>query len=359
MLKKLDQYIITRFLGTFFFILALLMAVSIIFDISEKIDNFLSNETPLQEIVFKYYVNFVFHYANMFSSLLIFISVVLFTSKMAQRSEIIAVLAAGVSFKRFLRPFFISATLLTALALLFNHIILPPANKNRIEFEEFYFHGGFNRLVKNLHSEVEPGKIVYIESLANHDRVAYKFSMEEWKDGKLVYKLMTDRAIYDTATTQWRLYNFYERTYDGLDEKVVRGTHKDTTYGFSVEDFTEKVELSASMNSFRLQEAIDRELEKGSEKVTFFQVEMHQRTAYPMATYILTLLGVSLASRKSRGGTGLHIATGLIIAVIYIFFMRVSTVAALNAGFNPFWSVWTPNAFFALIAFWVYLKAPK
>ncbi len=335
------------------------MAVSIIFDISEKIDNFISNDTPLDEIVFKYYVNFVFHYSNMFSSLLIFISVVLFTSKMAQRSEIIAILAAGVSFKRFLRPFFISATLLTALALIFNHIILPPANRNRIEFEEHYFHGGFNRLVKNLHAEVEPGKIVYMQSLASHDNVAYKFSMEQWEEGKLVYKLVSDRAIYDTATTKWRLYNFYERTYNGLEETVVRTSRKDTTYGFSVSDFTEKVELTASMNSFQLMDAIERETEKGSDKVTYFQIEMHQRTAYPIATYILTLLGVSLASRKVRGGTGLHIAIGLIIAVIYIFLMRVTTVAASNAGVNPLLSVWLPNIFFALIGVWVYLKSPK
>lgn len=359
MRKKIDLYIIKKFLGTFFFILALLMAISVIFDISEKIDDFIESDAPLSKIIFQYYVNFIVYYSNLFASLLIFIAVILFTSRMSQLTEIVAILSAGVSFNRMLRPFMVSATILASISLIFNHFVVPFSNKTLNNFKYTYLDTRDNYQVHNLHREIEKGTIVFVESVAPSERIAFKFSMEKWKAGKLTYKLISDRAVYDSVNNKWTLHNYYERYMGKGNDKLNKGFMKDTTLKVTLGDFALDVSSIVEMNSIELMKYIDKERQKGSDRVPFYEVELHQRTSLPMATYILTLMAVSIASRKARGGIGLHIASGITIALLYIFFMKVTVVGATHAGLNPILAVWLPNIVFGLAAFLVYRKAPK
>jgi len=356
----LDRYIIGKFLGTFFFILAVIMAISVIFDLSEKIDDFIDNDVTAKEVIVDYYLNFILYYGNLFSALLIFIAVILFTSKMAQQTEIIAIIAGGVSFNRLLRPYFISATILVVAALLLNHFLIPAANKGRINFERQYFWRPFSINDRNLHREVEKGTIVYFDSYNSSLNTAYKFSIEKWDGDTLSYKLLSDRANYHADSSVWSILNYYERiNLPGGKQLVRKGLNKDTVLNVKPSDFNERVEIASTMSTPRLIKQIEIERQKGNDQVTFYEIELHQRTSYPIATYVLTLIGVSIASRKVRGGIGLHIAIGLVLVIVYIFFMKVCTVAATNAGIDPFTSVWIPNLIFAGIAAGLYSKAQK
>lgn len=359
MRKKIDLYIIRKFLGTFFFILALLMAVSVIFDISEKIDDFLESDAPVKGIIINYYLNFIVYYSNLFSSLLVFISVILFTSRMAQQTEIVAILSSGVSFNRMLRPFMVSAFILTVMSLIFNHFIVPYSNKTLNDFKYTYLSTRDEYKVHNLRREFQKGSIVYVESVAPQEKIAFKFSMERWKDGKLTYKLVSDRANYDTVRNKWTIHNYYERIIGEKQDVVNKGFMKDTTLQLSMHDFALDLTSVVEMNSIDLYNYIKSERQKGSDKVNYYEVEFHQRTSLPLATFLLTLLGASIASRKVRGGIGMHIAVGLILALLYIFFMRVTVVSATHSGFDPLIAVWLPNVIFGFLAFYVYLRAPK
>ncbi len=359
MRKKIDRYIIGKFLGTFFFILALLMAISVIFDISEKIDDFIDGEAPLKGIIFNYYVNFIVYYGNLFSSLLVFLSVILFTSRMASLTEIVAILSSGVSFNRMLRPFMVAATILTVISLVFCHFVVPYSNKtlNEFKYEYLAFRDDFK--VTNLHREYEKGSFVYVESVAPAEHIAFKMALEKWKNGRLVYKMISDRGVYDSVTTKWTLHNYYERIIGDSGDVIKKGFMKDTTLSFGLNEFKLDVTSVVEMNSFELYDYIKSERQKGSDKIPFYEVEFHQRTALPLATYLLTLLGASIAARKVRGGIGMHIALGITLALMYIFFMKVTVVGATHAGFNPLLAVWLPNIVFGTLAFYVYLRAPK
>lgn len=359
MFTKIDRYLVKKFLGTFFFILALLMLIAAIFDVSEKIDDFIENEAPLRAILFDYYVNFFIHYGNLFSPLLIFISVIWFTGKIAYQTEIIAILSSGVSFKRFLWPYFLSATFLVVASLYLNHFQLPRANKERLQFEEDYIRNRFQITDKNIHREIEPGTIIYFESFNYQQQFGYQFSLEKWTEGKLTYKLLADKATMD-STNHWTINNYFIRTYDNNNNEHLRaGRRMDTIIPFTPADLGARVTVASALTTPELNEFIEREKLKGSDQVPFYELEKHQRTSMPFATYILTLIGVSIASRKVRGGIGLHIALGFTIAIIYIFFMKISSVAATNSGLNPFIAVWIPNFLFLFLTAYIYRKAPK
>lgn len=359
-MKKLDLYIIKRFLGTFFFMLALIMSIAIVFDVSEQLERFIKYDAPVSQIILKYYVNFVFYFGNLFSSLLIFLSVLLFTSQLAQRSEIIAIFAGGISFRRLLRPYFIAATILVAISLYFTHYQLPIANRVRIQFEEEYMNKKFRIKSDNLHREIEKNTLAYFETFSTINNIGYKFSLEKWNDeGRLEYKMLADRAKYDAGTGEWEIQGYRVREFTENGEKVSKGVKLDTLLNMQPSDFGVKLNIASTMGYQELTKFIEEERKKGSDQTVFFEIEKHQRTSFPFATYILTVIAVSLAGRRTRGGIGVHMASGVFIAVVYIFAMKVTTVAATNAGLNPMLAVWLPNIFFAGIAAFVFKKAQK
>ena len=337
-----------------------IMAISIVFDVSEQIDDFIDGEAPLYDIVVRYYLNFVVYYSNLFAFLLIFIAVILFTSKMAQRSEIIAILASGVSFRRMLRPYFIGGLILALLSLFANHFLVPPANRSIHDFFVDYMWRDYRIDDKNIHIETSPGEIVFAESVNLEYLAAYQFSIENWEEGKLKKKIVSDRVIFNADDSTWALKNYFIRHFnDDGTERIERAYNKDTTLNVLPSDFGERLQIVATLDYFELEEYIAKETLKGSNKLPFLLLEKHRRTSTPFATFILIIIGVSLSSRKTRGGTGMHIALGLLSAVAYIFLMRITEVAATNAGVDPLLSVWIPNIAFGIYAFILYRKAPK
>ncbi len=360
MLKILDRYIIKRFLLTFFFILGLIMLIAMIFDISEQIDDFIKREAPLGAIIFKYYVNFVIFYGNLFSPLLTFLSVIFFTAQLANRTEIVAILSSGVSFRRLMRPYFISATILATMSFFLNNYLVPEANKQRIDFENQYMRGFRTNQDKNIHKQIRPGIMIYFDKFNTKRKIGYQFSLEAWDEGELESKIFAKYIRWDTVNEIWQLENFYIRKYleDGT-EHIRKGSKLDTALAFLPSEFQARIEDIQMLDVNELDDFIAEERLKGSSNITFYLIEKHSRNALPLSTYILTVIGVAMSSRKVRGGIGAHIAAGLALAVTYILAMKVSTVYATNAGLDPLIAVWIPNFLYGALAAYLYWKAPK
>lgn len=361
MITKIDWYIIKKFLGTYVFMLVLVMSISVVFDISEKIEDFISRKVPLESILFDYYINFILYYSNLFSALFIFLAVLLFTSRMAKNTEIVPILSSGVSFKRFLRPYFIAATVLTVFSLVMNHFIIPPANQTRLRFEKAYTNSAY--VVKDLYRETEKGTIIFFKYYNSQQGFLNDFwlTRRNVETGRVEKIIHAEQAFGDSLSKNWRLERYFVREFkqDNIEHKYNQGVRLDTLMNFNINDFTTKAEVASAMSYFELKDFIEREREKGSKEVPFYEMEMHQRTSYPIATYILTLIGVSISSRKSRDGYGRPIVYGVALILFYMFAMKVTTVAALNVGFNPILAVWLPNIIFAAVAYLIYRKAPK
>lgn len=356
-LTKLDRFIIGKFLGTFVFMLILLMSISIVFDISEKLNEFIANGAPWDEIIFVYYSNFFLYYGTQFSYLLNFISVIWFTSKMAGNTEIVPILSAGVSFKRFLRPYFISSAVLVVVTIFTYNFVLPASNRARIEFEEVYYRDQNNR--KDVRMRVSANELLYFYHYNGGTKVISNFSLEGWQGDSLSYTLYADQATGDSTSNQWHFDDISLRYFGDFNDKIVFKKSLDTTLNFGVNDLVFRSNIIEAMNYSELNEFIADQQEAGSDQIPIYLIEKHKRWASPFAIFILTLIGASVSSKKTRGGLGINIALGLGICVLYIFAMQITTVAALNVGFTPLLAVWLPNIIFSFIAYYLYVKAPK
>lgn len=356
-MKILDWYIIKKFLGTYFYAIGLIICIVIVFDVSEKIDDFIEKQAPLKAIIFDYYLNFIPYFTNLFGALFTFIAVIFFTSKMATNSEIIAILSSGVSFRRLLFPYFISTVFIAILSYTLINFIIPPANRVRLDFEETYIRTAFRNKEKNIHRQIQPGKFIYMESYNNFYDIGYKFSMEHFEDGILKSKLISSYIKWDTSINKWQIHKYMIRDFNGLEEKITYGKIIDTTLSIRPKDFSQRLSVIETMNMFRLNEYIEEQKMHGVDNVESLLIEKYRRFAFPFSTFILALIGVSLSSRKRRGGIGINIGIGLIFAFSYIMFMQVSTVMSVNSGMNPLLSVWMPNITYAFIAFFLYRKA--
>jgi len=363
MLRTLDSYIIRKFLGMFAFMIIMFVVIAVVFDISEKIDDFLKSNATVLEIAVRYYLNFCLYYGNLLSALLIFITVILVTGTMAQKSEIIAILASGVSFGRMLRPFMMAAGLLFVISMVFSHWLIPMANRERLAFEEEHVRFAFKFEGENLHREISPGTIAYFNSIALHKNAGYRFSLEEWDSrGRLRKKTIASKAecLNETPEPLWQLSNVVIRTIDAKGkETVTQHTQLDTIIQMRFSDFGQRLANSSAMTYTELRDHIAIETEKGSDQVVYFELEHHGRTANAFSIFVLTLIGVSIAARKVRGGMGLHIAIGLLIGLIYIFVQKVSTVSATNAGIAALPACWIPNLVFLAVGLFIYFRAPK
>ena len=349
MFSIIDRYIIRKFLSTFFFMLSIIMMFSIVFDVSEKLGDFIANKAPLSEIIFVYYLNFVILYGNMFTSMIVFISVIWFTTKMAKDTEIIPIWFSGKPISRYLRPYFISATILMLFSLLVNHFIVPNANKERLSFEEKYYRDIM--IVEDYHAEYPGNQSVFFSNFNNRDKRINDFTFQQWgEDQKPKCFIKCRYALNEPGSNKWQLRDLYIKDFskDHIDIRHLKTL--DTTFNFTISEMAHRENTAETMSFNELRTFIKREKEKGSSLVPMYEIELHQRTSYPFAAYILTLIGVSVASQKRRGGVGVNIAIGLGIVFVYIFAMKMLTVATLNLGFPALISVWTPNVFFALTA---------
>jgi lipopolysaccharide export system permease protein len=374
MLKILDKYILKRFIGTFFFSISLMLCIFIVFDISEKLQTFVADKIPLKEIVFDHYLNFIPYYGNLFSPLFTFIAVILFTSKMASKTEFVAILSSGTSFRRILRPYMIGAALITIMSLILNHFVIPKSNRVRIGFEDKYINNGYNTEERNIHRQLSPGTSLYMADYDNFSNTAHNISIEKIANNKQISMLKAESMKWDSIAGSWYLTNVFEReliystidsTKAGMPKHVYKETHRFTPsktikIDFSPKDmvrFQSKIEV---LPYFELKEFIAKEKLKGSSRIEFFEVEMYKRTAFPFATFILTIIGVSISSRKIRGGVGLHIALGLALSCVYILFMHISTTFATSGTFDhALLAVWIPNIIFSFVAFYLYKNAQQ
>ena len=359
-LKKIDIYIIKRFLGTYFGAIFLIIMIAVIFDFSEKIDDFLETHAPFKNIIVDYYLNFIPYFAVLFAPLFTFIAVIFFTSRMAYNTEIIAILSSGVSFRRLLYPYFISATFIMMFNLLLGNYIIPNANHTRFVFEDKYYHKtvkGFSE--RNVHKQIEPGIFVYLESFNTRNNYGRRFSIEKFVDGKLVSKLLSQEIRWDTARRIWEIKNYYIRDYIDGKQVITEGNVLDTVINLDPAEFRMRDNVVEAMSLKKLNEFIDNQRMQGSAKVKQLLVERNKRFSFPFSTYILTLIGVSVSSRKVRGGIGMHIGIGLLVSFSYILFLQFSAQYAISGTLTPFIATWLPNFIFAFIALYLYKLAPK
>ncbi len=358
MLSILDKYIIKKFLSTFFFMLGVIMLLAVVFDVSERLSEFIDNEAPLSEILGKYYVNFILYFGNMFSSMIVFLSVIWFTAKMAQETEIIPILNSGKPFNRFLRPYFISATFLLLISLLLNHLVLPLSNKNRLGFEEDYYRNAMH--VSDYYAEFPGNQIVYFKSFSAIDSLIKDFVVEKWTPEKEMVSFIKARSAKNIhGTNKWVLTDVFERHCGQEGDSIEMHKLLNKTFDFKITDVATRENAVEAMTYSELTEFIKKESDKGSALIPNYKIELYQRTSLPFATYVLTVIGVAVASRKKRGGIGVNIAIGLGFVFIYIFAMKVMAVTALNVGFPPMIAVWVPNILFAGVAYVLYRKAMR
>ena len=359
-MKKIDLYIYKKFIGTFFFAITMLVLIVIIFDVSENIDSFLKNNAPWQRVVVDYYLMSVPYYINLFIHLFAFISVVFFTSKMAARTEVIAILSSGVSFWRFLYPYMLAALTIAVMSLYFGNFLIPKTNEIRRQFKDEYMERLSESAGRNVHVQIGKEEFVYVESFNFYKQYGYKFSWEKYDGTELKYKVLSDIIYHDTvADNSWRIDPYAVRTIEGEEEHLLQGRNLDTILNLYPKDLYKMKEDFEEMDFFELRDQIQGMREKGSEGVKEYEVEMHRRMAAPAAIIILTLIGAALSSRKVRGGIGMHLGIGITIAFAYILFMQISKSYAISGDLSPFMAVWIPNFIFAALGVYLLAKAPK
>lgn len=357
-MKKLDWYIIKKFLGTFFFSIVLILSIAIVFDLTEKMDTFYDPQVPLREIIFDYYFNFIPYYMNMFSPLFIFISVIFFTSKLAGNSEIIAILASGVSFRRLMWPYFFSALLLFGLSFWLGGYIIPPASGKMLAFQDKYIQKFKSENARNIQMEVEPGTILYIESFQMRTRSGYRASLEHFEGKTLTTRITADRIKHDSAYN-WHLEKYIRRDFEGMREEVSKGARLDTVIPMLPEELFITAEEAQQMTNPELWRYIQKQRQRGTGNLQAFETEWWKRFASPVGAFVMTLLGVSLSSRKVRGGMGKNLGVGLTLSALYILFSTVSTTFSVSGVMSPFMSVWLPDFLFLAIGIFLYTRTPK
>ncbi len=357
-MKRLDWYIIGKFLGTFFLSIVLILSIAVVFDLTEKLDNFYENQVPLREIVFDYYLNFLPYYLDMFSQLFIFISVIFFTSKMAGNSEIIAILAAGVSYERFLRPYLLTATFLFAFSFGLGGWLIPRASERMLNFTDKYVEKFTRENARNVQMVVGEGTVLYIESFQIRTRVGYRVSLEHF-DGKTLTQRITADRIRHLEDYNWRLETFTDRRFDGMRETLIQGASMDTVIPILPEEMFITAEQAQQMTNTELYRYIQKQRERGAGNVKAFETEWYSRFAGPLGAFIMTLLGVTLSSKKVRGGMGKNLGIGVTLTALYILFSTVSTTFSVSGVMSPFMSVWLPNIIFLIIALMLYLRVRR
>lgn len=361
-LPRLDRYIIGKFIGTYIYSILLIISISIVFDFNENLAKFSENHAPWKAIIFDYYANFIPYYANLFSPLFVFIAVIFFTSKLAGNSEIIAMLASGTSFRRLLRPYMLSAALIALTTFLLGAYVIPHSNVVRYNFETAYKHRKRITTASNIQMQVGPGIIAYMQQYDDQSRRGYGFSLDHFENKKLVSHLTASMIQYDTISDDrfhWKAINYKIRTLKGLREHIKTGAELDTMIMMEPMDLVYSKGQQETFTSPELLNYISKQQERGSQNVVQYEVEYHKRIATSFASFILTLIGVSLSARKRKGGMGMALGIGLALSFSYILLQTVSSAFAINAGMPAMLAAWIPNIIYVFIAYFCYRQAPN
>ena len=361
-LGKIDFYIIKKFLGTYFFSIALIMAIATIFDFNERIDKFTSSHATWHEIIFDYYLNFIPYLANLFSALFVFISVIFFTTKLADNSEIIAMRSTGMGFNRLLRPYMVSAGVIALLSFVLGAFVIPHGNVERLNFDQQYIHKKKVTTAEKVQLQVDTGVVAYIQHFDNDTKTGFNFSLDKFSDKKLVSHLTASSIQYDTLAQKrykWKIRDYEVRELHGLREKIYKGAETDSIIMMEPSDFMYSRNQQETLTSPELYEFIEKQKMRGAANLSMFEVEFYKRFASPFEAFILTVIGVSLSCQKRKGGMGLSLGIGLALSFSYIMFETVSSTFAVKAYMPPLVAAWIPNILFSIIAFILYRRAPK
>jgi lipopolysaccharide export system permease protein len=358
--KLIDSYIIKKFLGTFFFCLLLILTIAVVFDFAEKIDNFMEKQAPVKAIILDYYLNFIPYFAMLFAPLFVFISVIFFTSKMAVSTEIIAILNSGMSFRRMMWPYFLSAFIIATFTFVLTNFVIPKSNLIRMDFEDKYYHSSTKRItIENTHRQVFKNVLVYMGTFNPLSQRGQNFTIEKIDSGKLISKLSAASVKYDTALHKWSALNYYIREIKGNKEVITKGKQIDTTLNINPEDFSRDPSYVGTMTSHELDNYIKLLRLQGSDELKLFLIEKYRRFANPFAVFILTLIGVTLSSRKIRGGIGMNVGIGLGLSFSYILFLQFASQFCLKGNLGPMLAMWIPNIIYSVIGLVLYKLAPK
>ena len=361
-LKILDWYIIRKFIGTYVFSILLIISIAIVFDVNENLAKFTQFHAPLKAIVFDYYANFVPYFANLFSPLFVFIAVIFFTSKLAGTSEIISMLAAGVSFNRLMRPYMVSCLLISCLSFYLSGYVIPHGTVIRQNFESMYKNSKKNTSAQNVQLQVDRGVIAYIQHYDDKTKRGYGFSLDKFENKKLVSHMTASEIQYDTISDSkyhWQVSNWRIREMKALREKITYGDKRDTLIMMEPADLVFSKGQQETFTNPELSSYISKQIGRGSSNVVQYEVEYHKRIAASFASFILTTIGLSLSSRKRKGGMGLYLGIGLALSFGYILLQTVSATFAVNANTPPMLAAWIPNLLFAVVAYFCYRNAPN
>ena len=362
-MKRIDRYIIAKFLGTYFFSIVLIISIGVVFDFNENIDRFTESQAPWKAIAVDYYLNFIPYYANLFSALFVFISVIFFTTKLADHSEIIAMISAGISRRRLMVPYMISAAIIAALTFYLGAEVIPRSSVKRLAFENTY-----KKRVKDptyaekVQLQVDTGVIAYMEHFDGMSKTGMHFSLDKFENKKLVSHLSANTAIYDTLSDvryQWHLRDVTIRELRGMKEKITNYNQIDSIIRMEPRDFLFIRNQQETMTNAELKDYIEKQRNRGSGNLSIFEVEYHKRFASPFAAFILSTIGMSLSSRKRKGGMGFSLGIGIALSATYILLQGISATFSTNAGMHPALAAWMPNILYTIIAIYLYRKAPQ
>jgi lipopolysaccharide export system permease protein len=358
-LKILDWYILKKFLKTYAFTMFIIVLVIVVIDYTEKLDEFIKKKAPLKAILLDYYLNFIPHWANFISPLIVFIAVVFFTAQLAARTEIIAMLSSGVSFLRLMVPYFIGASMIGVVTFFMVAYIIPNANKTRIAFEKKYVKGQYFFEGRDFHLKIAPDVYAYMESYSNVAKTGYRFTLERIKGNELLQKLTADRIVWDSTAAKWKIFDYRIRTIENNRERLDYGTAKDTVINLSPDDFESKYQLQETLTLTELNNYISQLRSRGADGIELYLIEKYMRFSSPFAMLILTAIGLIVSARKARGGVGLQIALGFVLAFIYIMFFIFARGIAESGGMNTMLAVWLPNIIFAVVGLVLYRTIPR
>ena len=360
MLKKLDRYIISKFLFTFIFIMAMLVSIAIVIDLTEKVADLIEKHVSFFDVATKYYLYFIPYIGSLLAHFFIFISVIFFTSQLAGKSEFIAMLSGGISYNRILLPYFIAATILMVVIYFGNNKFVPLSNKARLQFENTYINRVRFNQNKNAHRQIGADQYLYVDNYNPKDSIGFKMTLEQIRDGKLKYKLHAEKMEWNKKVNKWRLYNYVERIINPSGSDIIRsGAYIDTTFVISPSRIFTSYVRSDEMTTEELNNKIDEIKATGAEGNVYYEIEKYRRTAAAFSVYIFTLMGVSLASRKTRGGIGYHLMVGIALCAAFEIVMKFTTTFSTNANLPAVIGVWIPNIVYSLIAIYFYKNAQK
>lgn len=362
MLTIIDKYILRRYLVTFSVMILLFIPIGIVIDVSEKVNKMLENKIPFTQIAI-YYYNFTVYFANSLFPIFLFLSVIWFTSKLANNTEIIAVLSSGISYTRFLRPYIMGASIVSVFVLLMGFFIVPAASEGFNNFRYTYLKGNGKQLMRgentNVYRQINDNDFIYVNSFNEETKTAFNFTLESFKNDKLVYKITASRIKWNPKTKNYTLYDYSKRTVGELNDKIEKVPEKTAKFKFELADLTPVVYIAETLPLGKLIDFIEKEKKRGSANVNTYLVVLYKKFSVPVSAFILTIIAVAVSSMKRRGGMGVNLAIGIAIAFSFVFFDKIFGTLAEKSTFSPFLAVWFPNIFFGIMAVYLLRNAKR